>query len=112
MKYKVLLAAMPLITIMGSAPSYADTKVAEYGDPVIGNSYHNCTFDPVYSTGGGNFLYTEYEINCPSYGTYEVGVTANITYTPYYTETCSFQTGDPSYYVNGNCDNWRVYLSN
>lgn len=111
MKYKMLFAA---ITIAASA-SAAAQKVAEYGDPIIGNDYNDCTFQVVYGTGGMGYLYTEYEIQCPGYGTFEVGVEE--TWNPFNNypipnpHTCQFHPGDSSYYANGNCDNWRVYLN-
>ncbi|WP_051235272.1 hypothetical protein [Marinimicrobium agarilyticum] len=109
MKYKMLFAAA---AIAASANASA-TKVAEYGDPVIGNDYNDCEFEKVYGTGGAGYLYDEYEITCPSYGTYEVGVYTAITPISWGQDwtSCTFYPGDDSYYVSGNCDNWRVYLN-
>ena len=71
MKFKFVAAIVMALGL--SAVAHADQKVAEYGDPVLGNSYGGCTFTQVYSTGGGYYLYNEYNITCTS-GTYVVGV--------------------------------------
>lgn len=107
MKYKILLTAVAL----AASASATAQKVAEYGDPVIGNDYNDCVFDKVYGTGGGGYLYDEYEITCPSYGTFVVGVYTSRASNPWEYDTCTFYPGDDSYYVTGNCDNWRVYLN-
>lgn len=108
MKLKAITA---LILSLGFAASVqAGTKVAEYGDPVIGNDYNNCSFTRTFGTGGGSFLYDEYEVVCPNIGTYTVGVQMN--YDPYnyhISRRCTFTTGSSGYYVRGNCDNWIIY---
>lgn len=102
MKLKII--ALSIVLFGFTATAHA-AKVAEYGDPVIGNSYAGCSFSLTYSTGGGGYLYQEYTITCPTGGPYQVGVQTQ--YSPY--TTCSFYPGDDSYYVNGSCENWRVY---
>ncbi len=111
MKFKLIAAAA---MVFGLASGAHAQKVAEYGDPIIGNSYGGCTFTQVYGTGGGGYsyyyLYTEYKITCPS-GTYKVGVYSH-TDTSYWIPmtNCTFYPGSSSYYVSGDCRNWRVYL--
>lgn len=105
MKFKLFIAISLFFGFISSAHA---TKVAEFGDPIIGNSYAGCTFTKVYSTGGGGFLYDEYQITCPAGGPYEVGVYFNTQYP--YPYQCTFYPGDSSYYVSGDCTNWRVYL--
>ena len=97
MKFKLFIAISLFFGFMSSAHA---TKVAEFGDPVIGNSYAGCTFTKVYSTGGGGFLYDEYQITCPAGGPYKVGVYFNTQQNPY---QCTFYPGTCSYYVQGKC---------
>ena len=104
MKFKLFIAISLFFGFMSSAHA---TKVAEFGDPVIGNSYAGCTFTKTYGTGGGGYLYDEYQITCPTGGPYKVGVYYNTQQYPY---QCTFYPGNSSYYVQGNCTNWRVYL--
>ncbi|MCU4675963.1 zinc-dependent metalloprotease [Catenovulum sp. 2E275] len=103
---RVLEETAPIIasfkTASGSTPS--GTKVAEYGDPVLGNSYNGCSFNQTYSAGGGYTLYREYSISCDT-GVYDVGVIENIQ-----SSTCSFDPKSNGIYVQGNCNNWRVYI--
>lgn len=112
MKFKLIATAAMVLGLATTA--YADQKVAEFGDPVIGNSYGGCTFTQVYGTGGGgygfSYLYTEYSISCSS-GVYKVGVYAatNTNY-GFPVTSCTFYPGSSSYYVSGDCNNWRVYL--
>ncbi|WP_149867942.1 hypothetical protein [Cellvibrio sp. PSBB023] len=104
MKFKFVAAIVMALGL--SAVAHADQKVAEYGDPALGNSYGGCTFTQVYSTGGGSYLYKEYQISCSS-GSYRVGVATNYTSLG---ATCSFWSASGEYYVQGGCSNWRVYL--
>lgn len=106
MKVKLLMAVLAFTGLVSNAHA---TKVAEYGDPVIGNSYAGCTFTQTYGTGGSGFLYNAYRIDCPSGGPYQVGVYTSTLYYPY---QCTFYPGNSSYYVEGSCTNWRVYLYN
>ncbi len=103
MNLKLIASAALFLGLISTAQ--ADTKVAEYGDPIIGNSYGGCTFTRIYSTGGGGFLYDQYQISCPS-GTYVIGVYKQTTGSP----SCTFTPGNSTYYAEGNCSNWRVYL--
>ena len=103
MKFK-LIATAALVFGLASA-AQADTKVAEYGDPIIGNSYGGCSFTKIYTTGGGGFLYDQYQISCPS-GTYIIGVYTNTSGS----YSCTFTPGNSTYYAEGSCSNWRVYL--
>ena len=105
MKFKLIATVAMVFGLVSAA--HADVKVAEYGDPLIGNSYGGCTFNRVYGTGGGGFLYDEYQITC-STGTYKVGVYK--TYSQWGGTSCTFYPGSSAYYVSGDCSNWRVYL--
>lgn len=104
MKFKLIATAAMVLGLVSAA--HADTKVAEFGDPVLGNSWGGCTFTKTYSTGGGGYLFDQYQISCPT-GTYSVGVAKN-TSTSW--PTCTFYPGNSTYYVQGDCSNWRVYL--
>lgn len=111
MKFKLIAAAA---MVLGFASSAHAQKVAEYGDPIIGNSYGGCTFTLAYGTGGGSygfyFQYNEYKITCPS-GIYKVGVyTSTDSSNGYPIYGCTLYPGASSYYVTGDCRNWRVYL--
>lgn len=106
MKFKLIATAAMVFGLASTA--YAGAKVAEYGDPIIGNSYGGCTFNQVYGTGGGNWLYTEYQISCSS-GTYKVGVYK--TTDPWLGSSCTFYPGSSAYTASGDCSNWRVYLN-
>jgi hypothetical protein len=113
MMFKLITAAALAFGVASGAQAQ---KVAEYGDPVIGNSYGGCTFTQVYGTGGGGYgytyQYTDYQITCPS-GVYKVGVYSYLDTSGYYgygSPTCTFYPGSSSYYVTGSCSNWRVYL--
>ena len=99
--------ALTLVLSGFTATALADTKVAEYGDPVLGNSYGGCTFTRTYSTGGGGYLYEEYTINCTSGGPYTAGVVTN--YPQFGATYCDFYVPDDDYYVNGDCENWRLW---
>ncbi len=105
MKFKFMAAIVVALGL--SAVAHADQKVAEYGDPVLGNSYGGCTFTQIYSTGGGGYLYNEYQIVCTS-GTYIVGVETNFSSGS--GTTCKFHPRSTAYYANGSCSNWNVYL--
>lgn len=107
MKFKLLASVAMVLGLVSVA--HADQKVAEYGDPLIGNSYGGCTFSLIYQTGGSGFLYNQYQISCPS-GTYIVGVYQQTSSSPYGQPVCTFTTGSSSYYAEGSCSNWRVYL--
>lgn len=87
-------------------PTPTGYKVAEFGDPAIGNSYNGCEFDNTYSWGGGYTLYKEYTISCNT-GQYIMGVIQdNSGFT-----SCTFDSESSEYYAAGNCSNWRVYLN-
>jgi hypothetical protein len=105
MKFKLI--ATVVMALGFSAAAHAQ-KVAEYGDPILGNSYGGCTFTQTYSTGGPGYLYNEYQIACPS-GTYIVGVETN--YSSWNGTTCKFHPRSTAYYASGSCSNWRVYLN-
>lgn len=105
MKFK-LIATVAMVLGLAAA-AQADQKVAEYGDPLIGNSYGGCTFTKVYGTGGGGFLYDEYQIACTS-GTYTMGVYT--VYDQWGQPGCTFYPGNSAYYAQGSCSNWMVYL--
>ena len=79
------------------------TKVAEYGDPVLGNSFNGCVFEDVFNTGGHGYTYTEYRINCDT-GIYWIGVQNNYSF-------CTFHPLSNEYTANGSCSNWRVYTN-
>lgn len=104
MKIKLLTAAALLLGNIATAQAYV--KLAEFGDPDIGNSYGGCTFTKNYGTGGSGFLYDQYLITCPS-GTYQVGVYKSTLSFPCY--QCTFYPASNTYFVEGTCDNWRVY---
>lgn len=107
MNLKLSLVVVSCLT--ASSLAYGGEKVAEYGDPVIGNSYNDCEFDQVYGTGGGGYVYREYEVECPGYDTFTAGVVESWHQYPVPGSSCSFYPDD-GYYMHGNCDNWRVYL--
>jgi|SRR5690606_26783833 hypothetical protein len=106
MKFQLIIAALAL----GLASTASANKVAEYGDPVIGNTYGGCVFNPGYSTGGLGYLYNEYNIVCPT-GTYRVGVSTS------WPNSSPWGSGSPQctfyppagYYMSGDCKNWRLY---
>lgn len=105
MKFKLAIATL----IFGlTSTAYAEQKIAEYGDRDLGNSWGGCVFNPGYSTGGGGYLYNEYNIVCPS-GNYRVGVSTTWPYSwnPGLTK-CTFHP-PAGYYVIGDCKNWRLY---
>ena len=97
--------AIDNISILGQGLAVAGEKVAEYGDPVSGNSFNGCNFTQIYSTGGGGYLYKEYQISCDT-GTYQVGVQTNTS-----NNTCQFYPDSSDYRASGTCSNWRVYLN-
>jgi hypothetical protein len=105
MKFKLIATAAMVLGLASAAQ--ADQKVAEYGDPVLGNSYGGCTFTQIYGTGGGGYLYNEYQIACTS-GTYIVGVYSN--FSSWTGTTCTFYSRSTAYRAEGSCSNWRVYL--
>ena len=105
MKFKLIATAAMVFGLASAAQ--ADQKVAEYGDPVLGNSYGGCTFTQIYGTGGGGYLYNEYRIACTS-GTYIVGVSSN--FSSWGGTTCTFYSRSTAYRAEGSCSNWRVYL--
>lgn len=93
----------------GMSQAYAGTKVAEFGDPVLGNDFNNCTFTQVYGTGGIGYEYKEYQVTCPEGAPRgavdeKVGVVRN-SY-PYV--SCTFYPSS-GHYMQGNCNNWRLY---
>jgi hypothetical protein len=90
-----------------SAPAFAE-KVAEYNDPILGNSYNNCTFTQTYGTGGGGWLYTEYSISCDGGHNPTVGVYEDRPQYSWQLSSCTFYPSS-GYTVSGNCSNWRVY---
>lgn len=94
-----------------SMAAHAYVKVAEYGDPIIGNDYNDCEFNKTYGAGGPGYRYDEYTISCPSHGTYVVGVHTQNPSQPYYSPTCTFYPQEDGYFAEGNCENWRVYLT-
>lgn len=82
----------------------AGTKLAEYNDPVSGNT-PNCTFNVINSGGWGSGSYKVTRVSCPGH-TVDVTVLNN-------NGSCSFQSSSGSRYsISGNnCDNWRIYLT-
>lgn len=105
MKFKLLgLVTASLI----ATSAFAGTKIAEYGDPILGNSYNNCTFTVTYGTGGSGYTYTEYSISCDGGHNPTVGVLQQQPSQPWQSPTCTFYPSS-GYTANGNCDNWRVY---
>lgn len=97
-----------VIASLISTSAFAGVKVAEYGDPIIGNSYNNCIFNVTYTTGGGGFLYTEYTINCDGGHNPVVGVYQQQPSYPWQSPSCTFYPSS-GYTANGECENWRVY---
>lgn len=110
-----LVAALGLVAV--SSQAFAGGKVAEYGDPILGNSYRGCTWTQTYSTGGYGYLYTQYNVACPaSNGIPAVNITAGayFSFDPnnyWGTRSCTFTV--PSGYSTSynSCDNWRIYLN-
>jgi len=99
--------------VAASSQAFAGAKVAEFGDPVLGNSYRSCTWTQTYSTGGGGYIYTEYNVVCPaSGGIPAINITAgSVVNNPYSSPTCTFYV--PSGYNTSynSCSNWRIYLN-
>lgn len=103
--------------VAASTQAFAQVKVAEYGDPIIGNSYHGCTWTQNYSTGGSGYEYKQYNVVCPAYGSIPaININAGISinkdpYNPYAATTCNFYV--PTGYSTGynSCSNWRIYLN-
>ena len=112
------LSIASFVVVLGlaaaSSQAFAGAKVAEYGDPILGNSYRSCTWTQTYSTGGGGYLYKEYNVVCPaSGGIPSINITAGtvVNYSPYGGETCTFYV--PSGYNTSynSCQNWRINLN-
>ena len=109
------IAALGLVA--ASTQAFAGTEVAEYGDPVTGNSYRDCTWTQNYSTGGYGYEYKQYNVVCPaSSGIPAINITAGIALNkdpsnPYAATTCTFYV--PSGYYTGynSCTHWRIYLN-
>lgn len=103
--------------VAASSQALAGPKVAEFGDPQLGNSYRNCTWTQTYSTGGGSYQYNEYNIVCPaSNGIPAINITAGGVinknpYDPYAAETCTFYVPAGYYTSYNSCQNWRIYLN-
>lgn len=103
--------------VAASSQALAGGKVAEFGDPILGNSYRSCTWTQTSSTGGGGYISTQYNVVCPaSGGIPAINITASSLvhrdiYNPYAAETCTFTV--PSGYSTSydNCRNWRIYLN-
>gem|GEM_PF-4041721 len=85
-----------------------DEKISPAAPPRLGSAelFGGCTFTKNYDTGGSGFLYDQYLITCPS-GTYQVGVYKSTLSFPCY--QCTFYPASNTYFVEGTCDNWRVY---
>lgn len=105
------VAVLGLVT--ASSQALAGAKVAEFGDPQIGNSYRNCTWTQTYSTGGSGYEYWQYNVVCPaSNGIPAINITASVSITKNSsTETCTFSV--PAGYNTdySSCRNWRIYLN-
>ena len=112
-KYSMTSLVVAFGLAAASSQAFAGTKVAEFGDPVLGNSYHDCTWTQTYSTGGGGYIYKEYNVVCPAYNSIPaINITAGSVVNnngPYSGETCTFYV--PSGYTTSynSCSNWRIY---
>lgn len=98
--------------VAASTQAFAGVKVAEYGDPILGNSYRGCTWTQTYSTGGGGYLYTQYNVVCPaSNGIPAINITAGIVlnYSTYGGTTCNFYVPVGYSTSYNSCSNWRIY---
>ena len=101
--------------VAASSQAFAGTKVAEFGDPQLGNSYRGCTWTQTYSTGGYGYEYWQYNVVCPaSNGIPAINITASVSITknpsnPYAGETCTFYVPSGYYTSYNNCRNWRIY---
>lgn len=100
--------------VAASSQAVAGVKVAEFGDPQLGNSYRNCTWTQTYSTGGGGYIYKEYNVVCPaSNGIPAIDITAGIVINypsnPWAGETCNFYVPSGYYTSYNSCSNWRIY---
>lgn len=103
--------------VAASSQALAGSKVAEFGDPQLGNSYRSCTWTQTYSTGGTGYQYKQYNVVCPaSNGIPAINITASSVvnkdpYNPYAGESCTFTV--PAGYSTSynNCSNWRIYLN-
>ena len=107
-KYSITSLVAALGLAAASSQAFAETKVAEFGDPDLGNSYHDCTWTQVYSTGGGGWIYKEYNVVCPAYGSIPaINITAGSVVNN--NGTCTFYV--PSGYTTNynSCSNWRIY---
>ncbi len=101
------VAVLGLVAV--SSQAFAGGKVAEFGDPILGNSYRGCTWTQTYSTGGYGYLYTQYNVVCPaSNGIPAVNITAGIALNG---SSCTFYV--PAGYSTSynSCSNWRIYLN-
>jgi hypothetical protein len=115
------LSIASLVAVLGlaamSSQALAGPKVAEFGDPVLGNSYRNCTWTQTYGTGGSGYQYKEYKVVCPaSNGIPAISITAGAAiykdpYNPYSAETCTFYVPSGYYTSYNSCSNWRIYLN-
>lgn len=93
--------------VAASSQAFAGVKVAEFGDPQLGNSYRNCTWTQTYSTGGPGYEYKQYNVVCPaSNGIPAIDITAGI-----YTSgtSCTFYVPSGYYTSSNSCSNWRIY---
>jgi hypothetical protein len=99
--------------VAASSQVFAGAKVAEFGDPQIGNSYRNCTWTPTYSTGGFGYEYWQYNVSCPaSNGIPAISITASVSITKSSsTETCTFSVPAGYNTSYNSCRNWRIYLN-
>jgi len=101
------VAVLGLVAI--SSQAFAGGKVAEFGDPILGNSYRGCTWTQNYSSGGGGYVYTQYNVVCPaSNGIPAININAGIAVNG---SSCTFTV--PSGYSTSynSCSNWRIYLN-
>jgi hypothetical protein len=101
------VAVLGLVAV--SSQALAGGKVAEFGDPILGNSYRGCTWTQIYSGGGGGYLYTQYNVVCPaSNGIPAVNINASITVNG---SSCTFTVPSGYYTSYNSCSNWRIYLN-
>ena len=108
MKVKIIAG---VVLSMGFASASHAAKIFEWNDPVTGNTPASCSAVQTYGTGGGGFLYNEYLVTCPGHSVTVTKYTS-ISYTPYYSESCTFGTTDSDYTTGANnCNNWRVYYN-
>ncbi|MDZ4260904.1 MAG: hypothetical protein U1B30_01045 [Pseudomonadota bacterium] len=100
--------------VAASSQAFAGAKVAEFGDPLLGNSYRGCTWTQTYSTGGSGYLYKQYNVVCPaSNGIPAINITAGIVINgnPSAPTSCTFYVPSGYYTSSNSCSNWRIYLN-